>query len=161
MKRVGLFCFCALILITFTGCVLPFTGSVQEIVYCGQLPKSLAISRQDAISLANDFASETGMIITDISPASRPYNDKSIDISLGETNQIVTLHFSQGAKPITAGITIDATATNITIIVYGDPNSLATKDVAHKGVELFQKKFPEGSIAPYTPHKNWFERNFL
>jgi hypothetical protein len=130
------------VIVALSGCVLPAPTNVPEINYRGQLPKSTIIDRETAIAFADDFAVEAGMGITDISPATGFYANKTMAITFGGPNPwVVTV--------------IDNSSNQIRFAVCGNINSPDAKRIADKGVELFQKKYPEGSIAAYTPHKNW------
>ena len=50
---------------------------------------------------------------------------------------------------MSASIMINNEAKQLFIVVYGDPNSTIVQGIAHKGIELFQKRYPEGNITPY------------
>ena len=147
MKSIGIFCFAILILVSITGCVLPFTGGAgPEINYLGQLPKTTTIDHAQAVEFANDFAFRAGITVSDVWPKTGFSSHKRITV------------FFNNLDPVWVTIFIDNSKNQLWLTVRGDINSPTAKRITDEGVELFQKKFPEGNIALYAPHKNWFER---
>jgi hypothetical protein len=118
--------------------VLPVKENAQQIAYRGQLPKSVSISRADALSFANKFASETGMTNTEVFPEIDSLAKRFIDISVNGPNRM------------SAAIMIDNDVNQMFIVVYGDPSCPIVQEIAHKGVKLFQDRYPEANIVLYT-----------
>ena len=130
---------CWILLGILSGCVLPVEEPAQQIACVGKLPKSVTINHSEALSFAVKFASETGMTNIEVFP------------EIGSlTNRFVDINFS-GPNRMNASIMFNNDVNQFVIVVYGDRDSPIVQAIVHKGVELFQKTYPNGSIAPYSP----------
>jgi hypothetical protein len=131
---------CCFILTVTTGCE---SIPVREISYHGQLPPSINVNYSLAVEFANDLAAEAGLKVS--------YVDKRTGIH----HRDETIHvFFSCPEGITASMTFDQPEHLLYLIVNGNIDSPVAKMIADKTVNLFQKKFPDGKIFPFTRYQS-------